>query len=554
MKFILRITLLLIGLSLIIIAISGHILRRDPSTAYWVLGEITDGDDHSLYLSSPNGAIQRRIVAGKQANRASLMEWLPDGNAFLYMWRSDQLVEEVRRYSLDTQESDRVSLHTTFSTDSSSQLVSLALNQQYLYDIPHHTEKTITLRPDQEAIFTISPDGRSLQQLTPFHTSILSKAIWSPDGEWLYYVARDIDNPNRIQPTALYRQRFDGSNQTELMWVDRGDTLSLFRATATDVFITLVHAANDNGGASIIHLSTIDGTQTRITPDDDNFRIIDIYPTGKWIFVGQFNELNGANRLFRLSFDGQDFTPILEVDPDRNPIAVLHTVPPDEIIAALNEDTTISLFRIDIASGQHTPISLTTPFSRVYELQTTTDGQVLYFTGISIAGAAHYRLNLATNQLDELSSVPIVTRSTNSVLTSSTLAATDSHMLIVDLAHGISDYTLDFYRLNLNSGHYDRLLSETSTNAFPSIYPIPSDPNTLIISIEEHETVAGTTRQYRFDVSSGDVHPISLGRNLKFSPIIDRNWAMDTLLLGGIGLLILGLGWSTLRFWRYERA
>jgi hypothetical protein len=39
-----------------------------------------------------------------------------------------------------------------------------------------------------------------------------------------------------------------------------------------------------------------------------------------------------------------------------------------------------------------------------------------------------------------------------------------------------------------------------------------------------------------------------------FSPLIDIDWGMGTTLLGGVGLLVLAFGWSTLKFRQYGAA
>ena len=115
MRFVLRLSLVIFGLCSILIAAIHIRLRQEPSTAYWILGEKRKDEDRSLYLTSPNNAVSRRVVSGNWDNYAQPVDWLPDGHSFLYQWKTDDDVDQVRRYTLDTQNDEILNETKPFS-------------------------------------------------------------------------------------------------------------------------------------------------------------------------------------------------------------------------------------------------------------------------------------------------------------------------------------------------------------------------------------------------------------------------------------------------------
>lgn len=537
MKMVLRVSLFIAGVALMIMSIGGEILRREPSTAYWMLGEIRHGDEIRFYLLSPDGNVQHHLHSGHISNFPQIFDWLPDGRSFLYYWKTDDGTHQLRRFSLASGKSSVLGQQDDILNQFEDQIGA----------IPTRNDVTIMLQQDRIAAFVVNDRSNTLRQLTPFHDLIRGSLLWSPDGEWLYYVARD----GFDSPLILYRQHYDGSGHTELLGANDDENLYYVISASPEIAFVEVsdHSTFDDiGHARLYRLSTIDGTLSPLTPSDSHFQI-HYRNTGHWFIVLESNAEGDITDLYRLSSDGEDFTHMLTISPTE-PIGDLWPIPPNFLIFSTTHAGQLGLYRLNLETGAIETLIADGIFSDFREFHPMNDGQTLVFTEQTDNGMGHYRLNLHTGELQALMADQIASRSQNPSFDSHIMTTYQSYALVRQLEQVGSDNVRSWYRLNVDSGEYNLLYTDTSFGGGVERYP-PTNGREMILIISRND---GTTKTLRMDILTGNLEWMSLGGRLTFAPINDKEWNMIKNLESGASMMIVSLVWSSLLFWRYGRS
>lgn len=531
MRIFLRLSLLLTGIFLTHIALSNAYLRQKPSTAYWVLGETVRGRQLSLYLSAPNGRGRRLVDRGRVLNMQSAIKWLPDGRSFVYIWYPPEQQLQLRHFSFDTP-------NPTVLMDVERFDVPLPIAE-----IPSHDAQSVTLHTGDEAIFAFNNDGHALRQLTPFHRDIYSFQ-WSSDGEWLFYVTSDIDDP----PNTLYRQRFDGSQHTELMRFKGNSQFGFWHDTDQSVMLNIYYypdlVSPDYG---LYRISTTDNAPTRIVSEPMGFSILG-RTADDWIILNHVPTNGRIPGIYRVRGNGTDFSPVIEIDPCCAAISPFYIIPPHDLLVGVYRDSLVNLSRINLETLDQTPLFDGDEVWRTgnyYEIQ---DRSAAIFDVANPNGTGRrVRLDFSTFDISTLEGFS---------LSDSDRIATiyQSYALIIREQHLGDHVRTTIYRLDTTTGATQEFASRTSaTYREMKFYPTP-DGRHVIISFEESTTLTGSPEQLQVDVLSGAVEPVSLGKNLLFSPYIDKDLDHTAFGLSGVAMMLTAIGWIMLRFWCFRRS
>ena len=258
MRFVAKLSFMLFGLALLVMAFVGNALRQQPSTAFWTLGVVQNQDQQHLYLSTPNSGVRRLIATSSHGNRLYPVDWIPDGDSFYYLRQFDLESMKLYRFNLQSFDSTPMADHHSATTNRAA----------FLGTIPHSDQYTIILDSSNgSVIYKVSPDGAVIEPISPNFESI-SSINWTHDGEWMYYIAGQGGNLTN----GLYRQRFDGSDFEELMQF-RGTAFLTPTQDDSDIFLFSVYTNNVTFGRQVYRISPTEDSPRPITPSNQNFSL-----------------------------------------------------------------------------------------------------------------------------------------------------------------------------------------------------------------------------------------------------------------------------------------
>lgn len=529
MRFILRLSFLFFGLSLALIALINLYLRQEPSSAYWIVGEFyPDSNSKYLVLSTPNGAIQHTVVTGTQLNGATVSMWLPDGLSFLYYWRTTEpFGAEIRLYSLERQESIFLSKDVEFDE---SHLLPTST-------IPAQDAQAIIIQPDDAAIYSLSNDGQTLRQMTPFHDGIWTGYTWSADGEWLYYIAvdRELDPPN-----ALFRQRFDGSEHSELIRFRRNAILSQTRdPQGGSVLFNFFPDYSTNAEIQPIYrITDEEGLLTPITPDDFWYTVYTHSDDG-WLILNQFESSLSNPKLYRMRPNGEDFALLFELGENDTDIARYITSQNELLVSVLHEDETNTFYRINIETLEQKQRHDDSTGNIFFNFVNIGDNDSVIVQSPSPTQSYLRRLDLNTLEFQTLKDT------TNSEMFR-ILRVNAPYLLVSEQTFVETEYHTEISLLNIYTGdtqHLDTIITDYTDGGFIQRYFPPHSEDEVIISFSNNNSSSQSPTQYRINIKMKDIHRVDFGSNPKFSPIVDNDWkALPLATLGGV-LLVVSMGW-----------
>lgn len=547
MRTLLRLNVILLGIFVLTMTIGDHVLRQEPSTAYWIAGEFRHPSRPSLFLSSPNGGVQRHILTAEPRMLTMLIDWLPDGRSLLHFVRHEDgsiggVDAVLQRFSIDT----GVDTLLNRSKDAVGE------GPFYIDEIPNRNDYTLSVTWLRAAIYAISEHGELIGQLTPVHKRLLSRPLWSPDGEWLYYIASESDATDLAN--TLYRQRYDGSDRTEILLSGQGELLNIHPISPEFALISLRRTGATGGlrSTQLYGLSTMDGTLSLIATESGSFGYY--RDMGDWLIFGYYNEFNAFINFYRLSKDGTSFEPLLGSDPSRRINRFLIGISEHEFIYSLN-DFFSNFYRINIETREQVTLSTGIAFEALREAVLADDMETLIFLGTAEGISTWYRFNLRTGDLASIVPAPIAVQPSFNFERGLILHTYQSYFLLGEISQRGADYQFDVYRVNYQTGAYEHLLTHEFdiNNTIRRDYPL-QDGRDFVILFDQTALPTHLDRQVKIDMLTGDVESVTFGQNLKFSPYIDTDWQLWTMFLGGLGLLGLATGWSMLKFRRNEKA
>lgn len=526
MRILLRASLAISGLIFFIMTLGGYVLRQEPSTAYWILGQIELGSHSSLFLASPDGRIHRELLQADRQNSPEPIQWLVDGHTFLYQWWNDRDIE-VWRFSLDSLE----------RTHLGNRQSALSLYPIHAQPIPNRNEHLITLSTDDgAALFSLTSDGTTIQRKTPFHTSIEGYPVVTPDGEWIFYFAEDDQEP----PIGLFRQRYDGSEHTELMRFDVAGTLSLWSEDGQSALLYFNPNPSRTADSAQVYRITTTDPPMPITPDDQYFTPLFFSPqtVDDWILLRQHQRNGFGLGIYRVRPNGEDLTPLFDFDPNEMTSLGFTMNLRESVIVGIFQDGYVNLHQITVDTLEQTTLLPDQTFTDISNFRSNPDDQTLRFYGTTADHEGWYQLNLDTLELEELPSLPEANANVP-------LPGLGPYGLAFESAGSPTRPQTAIYRLNFDTGQYDYLTTLPGDPFDITTYYPPPYGTQIIFSARERAVANGAPQQVLINVESGTVSRVEYGKSLIFSPYFEHDWQPDKLAVITSILCVLALGWST---------
>lgn len=516
MAFLLRVGGLVGGLLLLLMSLGGHILRREPSTAFWVLGHIQNGDSQSLYLSSPNSGI-RREIARSNGNLLHPVGWLSSPNTFFFLRQTDPEAMQLLRFDLPSFKATTIADHFSATTGRAS----------FFEPIPHSDWHTIVLDTGTgSTICRISPDGTVVEPISPAFESI-SSYFWTDDGEWLYYIAGNGGNLTN----GLYRQQADGSDVEDLMQF-RGTAALTPLVDGSNSFVFTVNNNNIEFSQQVFRISPADSAPVPLTPQNRNFTLT-FHQPNEWVILWQRGTVSRNGHLYRVRVSGEDLAPLYPVDTDLGDVELAYPIGEEDVIFVGVANNSPMLYRINVATLERETLTPPDYFTMIRNPRLIDNGQSVVFEGTADQNLGLYRYDFDDSTMRKIATLPFGQSRTNLLLYSENIGIFSEpidngrHTVVmrIDLRTGDLTSLVDF------DTHLSNVSLRLGSETVGGI---------LVTSFGDSASNSGFQQRW-IDPATNQVETVIYGYEWRASPIIDTAWSTIPLAGLGIGLLVLSI-------------
>lgn len=524
MRLFTRVAIFLIGASLAIMAISGYFLRQEPSTAYWVFGEIETATTMRYVLNSPTGDVQHILLDTPRTHRLQFLSWLPDREKFIYEWRDADNLYEIHLLDLRNPRHPVALTQHSFAVADDLRSLVLTHDQRWLI-LPLTNQEGV-------ALFRVSRDGRVLEQISPYFDAILRTGPYlTSDNEWLYYQARNLGERDSV----LYRQHIDGSQRAELLRTQQD--MALLRLGDT-LFVTV----NERGvqvTTTFYRITSVD-FEPQLVWSGEGLYFLLWQPYSDWLILltsPTEAEVNDQ-KLYRVRPSGEDFALLIE-----NAIPLGYTTDGDNLYYLADDPDVPVVMSVNINTLEHHQIIAPGTFDEINSVRFAPTNRLLMMNVVVDGIADVYQSNLDGSNVQVFD---------NTIQTNTQPVSGDvpDWRLIATASSVANQPQTTYTRIHRETGERQDLITLpfSQDNIMQSGTP---DRNTIILTTG---TSSHTVTHYWLRLSDGQVGTADFGLNISYSTIIDTDWQMAPSFIAGIVFLMLSIGQFIRRIRHYKIA
>lgn len=516
MRFIVRVTLFFFSIFILIIVGSAHFLRQDPSTAFWIFGRLTNGTEETFQLTSPTGGVRHIAFTAQSTNRVDIMGWLPN-QRLLYAWRNEADVYEIREFNLASpQDINILTEHNSLRDEFDSSVVHFGSEEWVLLALSNR---------QGVAFFRFNLLSDTLERITPYYSNVQPFSTYiSPDREWFYYEA----SLGSGTPHVYYRQRFDGTDRTELIhFTDFARLIDWGAVSTFENQLLLITMDFRESITEIYEITDVDAVPQLLLTLPEYYFPISI--EAGWLIFADTGFVSQS--YYRVGLDGDDFANVyLSLSERDNPIFS------DDGLFYTQYDplsSSFSLHAVDIDTLADDELFVTDRFNEIRQVQPSWDRTFFLIEGVINGETVVYRVNIDGSDFHQLAAF-----GERELEALNTLYLQDWILVAVD--YGTPQRPqITYFRLYTSTGKMDELFVVTTRTTRINAQ-IVRGTNTLIVNearISRNEIVS----QYAVNLSNGKVWQANFGADLSFSQIVDSDWNLLILVMIGFGLLMLSV-------------
>jgi hypothetical protein len=520
MTFVLRIGGIAGALCLLIMALGGHILRHEPSTAFWVLGNVQQDDSQSLYLSTPNSGVRREITHRSSNDLYYPVGWVGSTDTFFYLRQTDMEAMQLIRFDIPSFAATHVADHLSATPNRAA----------FLSQIPHSEWRTIVLDSEAgAAIYRVSADGSMLEAISPTYESI-SSIYWTDDGEWMYYVAGEGGNLTN----GLFRQRLDGSGHEALMQF-RGTAYLTPTVNGSNIFLFTVFHNTITSRRQVFRIGPRDDEPIALTPANENFSLAFQTPHD-WVILSEDGSDSRDNHLYRIGIGGDNLAPLYPLDSDIELLDIVHPIGVEDIVIVAKEGDFAMIYRINMVTLERNALTPPEHFTNITGARLVDDGATVLFEGTVNIDSGYYRVDVQGLPVHKIADLAFSQSQTNLVLYSENIG-----LIIEPIANGTHTQIV---RIDLRTGDRIALVQFDTHLVNVGLRFAPQHIGGIIVTSYGTPSRQANFQQRWIDPETNSVESVVYGSDWRFSPIVDTDWSVAPTLGLGVGLLLASVGWS----------